>query len=82
MVNDLEITEGLSCDPVFSHEASTYEFFAHEESMHDDTTHDDTMQDDTTHDDMTHTFGHSDEWYPWRSRAVSRVSVSACAYNH
>jgi hypothetical protein len=50
---------------LFSHENSTYEDFAPEDSMQDDS---------------TRAAGHSDEWYPWHSRAVSHIS--ACAYNY
>lgn len=42
----------------------------------DVTMHEDSMQDDSM--ESTRTPGHSDEWYPWYSRAVSRT----CAFPH
>lgn len=38
---------------------------------HRDFSHDDSMQDGSMQDDATHALDHSDEWYPWHSRAVS-----------
>ena len=59
-----------------SHGFSTDGDIMHEDSMHKDSMHKDSMQNDSM--ESTRAPGHSDEWYPWYSRAVSR----ACALPH
>lgn len=68
VANDWEIMGGPDRDPDDGD-------FLRDESRYEDVAPEDSMQDDSTH-----SLGHSDEWYPWRSRAVSHVS--ACTNNY